>query len=224
MDFGLILFGQAISHFMIAFAALEKLGRDMGLGRIEGRYRIQEVQQLTLDGSTTIFRDEEWLSNYSPIKASQILSQPQVLSCSRLNMTLTTRLRLKNNNRLVRNPPSFRLFFNRLAGRLNSLGALHGSGILLRPEEKMRLLSKAKAVQIDHRHTRCPWDEWQRPTKPGREPMNFGGLLGKITYEGNLSPFIPWLTLGQWTGLGGKTSFGLGLYSLDDIGDIENAS
>jgi CRISPR/Cas system endoribonuclease Cas6 (RAMP superfamily) len=51
--------------------------------------------------------------------------------------------------------------------------------------------------------------------------MSFGGLLGEIGYAGELAPFIPWLTLGQWTGIGGKTSFGLGLYNLDFDGDSD---
>ena len=45
--------------------------------------------------------------------------------------------------------------------------------------------------------------------------MPFGGLLGETVYRGELAPFIPWLTLGQWIGVGGKTSFGLGLYELN---------
>jgi CRISPR/Cas system endoribonuclease Cas6 (RAMP superfamily) len=45
--------------------------------------------------------------------------------------------------------------------------------------------------------------------------MSFGGLLGETVYTGELSPFVPWLALGQWVGVGGKTSFGLGLYQLE---------
>ena len=40
--------------------------------------------------------------------------------------------------------------------------------------------------------------------------IKFGGLLGKITYRGDLTPFLPWFALGEWTHIGGKTSFGSG--------------
>ncbi|MGH8590087.1 MAG: CRISPR system precrRNA processing endoribonuclease RAMP protein Cas6, partial [Gammaproteobacteria bacterium] len=42
-----------------------------------------------------------------------------------------------------------------------------------------------------------------------------GGLLGQITYRGDLSPFLPWLALGEWMHIGGKTSFGLGRYTIE---------
>jgi len=47
--------------------------------------------------------------------------------------------------------------------------------------------------------------------------MKFGGLLGTITYAGDLEPFIPYLALGEWIHIGGKTSFGLGKYNIVTI-------
>ncbi len=44
--------------------------------------------------------------------------------------------------------------------------------------------------------------------------MKFGGLLGSISYEGDLAPFMPYLALGEWLHVGGKTSFGLGRYRI----------
>jgi CRISPR/Cas system endoribonuclease Cas6 (RAMP superfamily) len=46
--------------------------------------------------------------------------------------------------------------------------------------------------------------------------MKFGGLLGEIRFQGNLQPFIPYLQMGEWCHIGGKTSFGLGKYRLND--------
>jgi hypothetical protein len=45
--------------------------------------------------------------------------------------------------------------------------------------------------------------------------MKFGGLLGEITYRGDLTPFLPWLALGEWMHISGKTSFGLGRYTIE---------
>jgi hypothetical protein len=44
--------------------------------------------------------------------------------------------------------------------------------------------------------------------------MRMGGLSGRITYEGKLGPFIPWLEAGVWTHVGKSTTFGLGGYEI----------
>lgn len=214
MQCGLILFGEAIRHFMIAFAALESLGQDLGLGKNEGRFRIEAVEQLTLDGSIALFEDEHWHSEPAPVLASEILGAHQI-DARHVTLSLITRLRLKNDNVLVREPPPFPIFFDRLIGRINSLSALHGSGVLIPPREKWSMLRTAEDVRMDRSGTTARWAEWARPPKPGKEEMSFGGLLGVIVYTGDLKPFIPWLALGQWTGVGGKTSFGLGKYNME---------
>ncbi|NOZ51787.1 MAG: CRISPR system precrRNA processing endoribonuclease RAMP protein Cas6 [Gammaproteobacteria bacterium] len=63
------------------------------------------------------------------------------------------------------------------------------------------------------------WDDWSRPQHSDlqKEQMKFGGLLGTITYAGDLEPFIPYLALGEWIHIGGKTSFGLGKYNIVTI-------
>jgi CRISPR/Cas system endoribonuclease Cas6 (RAMP superfamily) len=44
--------------------------------------------------------------------------------------------------------------------------------------------------------------------------MKLGGLIGDITFEGNITPFLPFLTLGRYIHVGKGTSFGLGKYEI----------
>ena len=104
---------------------------------------------------------------------------------------------------------------NRLLGRVNALSTLYGSGVLVTPEEKRSLLTRAETIILEH--SSLAWSDWQRYSKRTESVMPFGGLLGESVYCGELSPFIPWLSLGQWIGVGGKTSFGLGRYELEII-------
>ena len=133
-------------------------------------------------------------------------------SLSRLRLHHSTRLRLKADNQLLRTAPPFGLLLNRLLGRINALATLYNNGIAITPEEKQHLLNLAETVQIEH--STLHWQDWQRHSQRTQSTMPFGGLLGETVYRGELAPFMPWLTLGQWVGVGGKTSFGLGLYAL----------
>ncbi|HIR14809.1 MAG TPA: CRISPR system precrRNA processing endoribonuclease RAMP protein Cas6 [Candidatus Choladousia intestinavium] len=40
--------------------------------------------------------------------------------------------------------------------------------------------------------------------------MDFSGLIGTIEYEGDLTPFAPWLNAAQKLHIGRNTTFGLG--------------
>jgi CRISPR-associated endoribonuclease Cas6 len=42
------------------------------------------------------------------------------------------------------------------------------------------------------------------------------GAFGPAVYEGDLTPFRPYLVLGQWTHVGSGTTFGLGGYRIEE--------
>ena len=41
-----------------------------------------------------------------------------------------------------------------------------------------------------------------------------GGVVGTMTYEGEIGEFLPLLVLGSWVNVGKGTSLGLGRYAL----------
>ncbi|MGR9012459.1 MAG: CRISPR system precrRNA processing endoribonuclease RAMP protein Cas6, partial [Gammaproteobacteria bacterium] len=219
LNLGIVLYGSAIDYFMIVFAALEHLGEFMGLGKQRGRFSIDSIVQLSADGAATIYQNRHWLAQAQAMHAERFfidapLSQPGI----RLNHS--TRLRLKAGNRLLNTAPSFSLFMNRLLGRINALSTLYGNGIVITPAQKQHLLTLAETVQIEH--STLQWHDWERHSQRSHSTMPFGGLLGETIYKGELAPFIPWLSLGQWVGVGGKTSFGLGLYELSYLARRED--
>jgi len=129
-----------------------------------------------------------------------------------VTLTFDPRLRLKNDNRLVRTCPEFATFLERVIARINLLSGAYYGGPMLEQHAKQALLEQAKEVTV--RSHDLVWDDWARYSGRQKEWMQFGGLLGSVTYEGELSPFMPWLALGEWLHVGGKTSFGLGKFRI----------
>ncbi|MCU7863535.1 MAG: CRISPR system precrRNA processing endoribonuclease RAMP protein Cas6 [Candidatus Thiodiazotropha sp. (ex Lucinoma borealis)] len=182
----LTLFGKVNQHHALAQAAVEYLGNRLGLGYRHGKYSIQEI------------------TTSKPPKTEDKLPDTK-----QIKLQLTTRLRLKHNNRLCRQAPSFDQLIARLVGRMKSLEYAYGG-------ETGSLLSELEPDQI-HKiqcYDLTNWDEWDRFSGRQKIWMKFGGLLGDINYQGALQPFMPLLRLGEWTHIGGKTSFGLGKYRL----------
>lgn len=183
------LFGEASQHYAIAQAAIEYLGLTMGLGKNNGKYKVLDIVQLS-------YKQQDEIS--SPTQ--------------HIRLTFPTRLRLKANNRLHKQPPEFSLIIARLLGRLKTL---ENAYLPQKHEQHSEQDLKEKSKYITLKSHNIHWDDWHRFSGSQKEWMQFGGLMGDISYEGDLLPFIELLSLGEWLHIGGKTSFGLGKYTLE---------
>ena len=188
----LTLFGEAIQHYAIAQAAIEYLGAQMGLGYEQGKYKIIDIEHT----QPSIEKN-----------ANQVDGQQHI------KIHLPTRLRLKENNKLQRHPPTFSLFCARLLGRLKTLETAYSDV----QGDYQELIHKAQNIKIGNSHAK--WDDWDRFSGSQKKWMKFGGLTGNVSYTGDLQPFMEVLKLGEWLHIGNKTSFGLGKYEMSFQGD-----
>ncbi len=184
----LTLFGEATQHYAICHAAIEFLGLQCGLGYDKGKFKVVDIQ-----------------TSKPALKAA-----PDKLT--KITLQSPTRLRLKHHNRLVRKPPDFSILITSIMRRANSLYAQYGKCPTDLPSEDT-LLQLAKHIKMTE-HT-LKWDDWDRFSGEQKKWMKFGGLVGDITYQGDLAPFYELLQLGEWIYIGGKTSFGLGKYKME---------
>ena len=183
----LTLIGEATQHYAIAQAAIEYLGMQMGLGYELGKYKIIDIEH-----SQPEFQN--------PNKAQQI------------TLHLATRLRLKTNNRLLRQTPDFQSLITRLLGRVKTLEKAY-MNTEIETHDHQILITQAKKIKIQKSHIQ--WDDWDRFSGSQRKWMKFGGLMGEVSYKGDLQPFMNVLRLGEWLHIGNKTSFGLGKYEME---------
>ena len=104
----------------------------------------------------------------------------------------------------------FHVLTRNLLRRISSLSYFHCN-------EKFQvdfksLIEKASAVKQIKSDTH--WFDWKRYSTRQEEWMSLGGVTGAVSYEGDLTEFMPLLKLGEYVHLGKGTSFGLGKYEI----------
>ena len=208
--FDLILMGRATEYLPYLAYALILMG-EQGLGRGRGQCFLRYMDAMGADGSMTrVYHsgDQILQGEGHPISCEELLDKsPPPERCT---FRFLTRLELK----IKRKYPdvSFGMLFRSLLRRISTLGHLH-SGIDCTRLDFSGLSHAADAIQTVSSDMR--WEHAKRFSNRQKQKMPFGGLMGKITVEGDLSPFWPFMLLGEWVHVGKKTSFGLGRYELE---------
>jgi len=84
------------------------------------------------------------------------------------------------------------------------------------PEEasqmRKKLTEQAAEITLTANHTH--WQDYDRWSNRQQTKMTMGGFMGRATFSGNLTPYLPLLRLGEYAHLGKQTTFGLGKYKL----------
>ncbi len=106
----------------------------------------------------------------------------------------------------------FVTLFRTLLRRLALLAYFH-CGQSADLQEMRQLIAQAREVKIKESHLH--WWDWKRYSTRQRTAMKLGGVVGQVSYEGELEPFVPYLRAGEFLHVGKGTSFGLGKYVLE---------
>ena len=209
LTFSLVLMGSAVDaipYFIYSFIEMGK----KGLGRERGKYDLEKVEvsedeqyKLVYDSKT------ETLKDYG--NTLHTSSPTDCINVENLSLKFLTPLRLKEKNSLV-TELNFEFLFQRLLHRLELLSLFYGkNGPVKAPKD---LLSQALDIKV--KQNNLHWYEWERYSSRQKELMKLGGLRGEIEFEGNLTPFMPYLKLGEAANIGQGTSFGLGRYEITE--------
>ncbi len=209
--FDLTLVGRArdfFPHFVVTFREVDRIGRRR---RAVTLSRIDAVQPVTRAETTVYAATDSLVRSHD---AGVTLADCAAVSCPArgVGVRFLTQTRLTHEGRIARHP-EFHIVFRRLLGRLSSLARFHGGGpldidfrTLIAAAEQVRLLQDLTA-----------WTSWERYSGRQDRRMEWAGIVGLATYEGDLAPFWPYLVFGQWTHVGKGATFGLGRYHLEPV-------
>jgi CRISPR-associated endoribonuclease Cas6 len=207
ITFKLTLIGKAIDYLPYFIYTFDELGK-IGIGKGRGKYKLKEA----LAGGRKIYSHKtKTLKSFSISKIT--IPMPLNTRGSKTN-TLTlkflTPTRIVYSGRLTLDL-EFHVLIRNLLRRVALIYYFHAGGD---PSDWQfnEIISMAKDINVREKNLR--WHDWARYSTRQDTRMKMGGFVGEITFEGNITPFMPLLKAGEVLHIGKGTSFGLGKYEI----------
>ncbi|KUJ83441.1 CRISPR system precrRNA processing endoribonuclease RAMP protein Cas6 [Microbulbifer flavimaris] len=204
--FHMVLLGPALAELALVVEAWRR-ALAAGLGRNRSRLDLQQVYREADDGAPPqlLWQPGEYVETPKPMSIGE-LGEGQD-GC--LTLCLRTPLRLQQRGRIL-SPDMLdaRTLLTALLRRHSLLSQFYG---VSQAVDSAALAQQASQVSL---HGQLYWSDWHRWSSRQRQKMGMGGLLGQITLQGQLTPFLQALHWGQYTHIGKNASFGLGHYHL----------
>lgn len=215
LSFGITLFGQALPLFPYVILAIQHMG-ELGIGnrnRVPGRFLLREAWVVNpLTGvEKRIYSQATGAVSVPdlPVTYQDVVRYSASLPQDRIRLDLLTPLRLVVEGALV-HELSFRPLVQRLLRRLTDLyHQCCGEELTL---DFAGLLRQAAGVMVAE--DRTSWLDISSYSRRLQASTPIGGLVGGITFEGQLGPFLPFLVWGQFTHVGKDATKGNGWYQI----------
>jgi len=199
----LVLLKPALSALPYIILTIQAMGER---GIHQAPFELTHVELQQGDSWQTIFDGNRLIEHTQP--STPILPVWQTPP-TQLTLHTLTPLRIKQERAYVKTL-TFKTIFTALMRRLNTLTGLYTPTPL--NFDNLSLLTAAEQILCEH--SDLSWTELNRFSHRQKSQLKFGGLEGSVRYQGELSPFLPWLLLGEMLHVGSLTSFGLGRYRL----------
>lgn len=202
LRFGLTLLGPAtgfLPHIIYCLQEMGNSGLGKGTKRQEGRYVLSSV---SVAGKIIYSGDGKRLS---AVKPEQLALAPGGDSASHIIFSLQSPLRLKFENFFLRRITFLHLVRAALR-RIHILESSYGDPNV--SYDFKRLCAMAEQISTAADSTR--WIEYQRYSNRQKNNMLFGGVMGELSFAGELDEYLPFFRYAERVGLGKQTAFGFG--------------
>lgn len=203
-DFKLKLFSYSVEYLPFFVQAFRMAGeKGMGSPRQPGKFVIEKItsqRKSIYDTASDNLSIPE--SQHLPDHGETALS-----GNTGLTLHICTPLRHKTGNHFSASL-EFMELFHLILRRIKALCLADGTRWSLEPGQYEALRAAAADIHVTANNLR--WHDWTRYSSRQESFMKFGGLLGKITYSGDISVFKNILQFARVAHIGKQTSFGLG--------------
>lgn len=212
LEFRLVLFGKAIDYLPYFLFGFFQLGF-MGIGRGRGKFELKSVdsfEDLALQTTRQLYdgATQKIIGSPTTFSLNDFFALAPATTSDDITIDFKTPTRITHNNKLVMELP-YDLFIRNLLRRISLLGKIHCGSDWELPYKDI-IDQAANHVKLVDSNT--SWYDWERYSNRQQTRMKMGGIVGSLSYAGDLASFMPLILLGQFTHIGKNTTFGLGKY------------
>ncbi len=217
LSFDMILIGDRVDYLAYVIVLILELGkRGMGLNR--GKFSLTDIWIVkdnifhpVYDSETNTVRiPQRTIAGHELQKRAGLLDQHTLTLCfltpTRIKFNLT---REKGKSMVVRTP-EFHHLVRRLRDRINALSMAYCRGPI--DVDFRGIAERATAVRTVEKNVR--WVEIKRRSRTQSVEHDQSGFIGTMTYEGEMSEFLPLIVLGEYVHIGEDAVFGNGWYAV----------
>jgi len=199
VELSLVIAGAAISHLDLFVSAVKHMFAPSGIFK---GWSLGTVEAAAGDGTRTVIPVGGAGSEFSslPLLSFDELFSPGCVSCQRVTINFLTPLRLLHKGAPLRDIP-FSAVAGALFRRISSLAYYYGGEEL--PHDFKWLAEKSREIS-------CSSSDLRWVNRGG----GLQGVEGEAVFFGELTDFIPFLTLGSRLNIGKGASYGMGGYEL----------
>ncbi len=196
MNVFITLFGEYIEYFPYFYLIFRSLEKDKNFSLISIKNFDKEI-----------LKEDHISSNFEVRRFSRINFG---VPASEISIEFLTPLRIKSNGKYVNQTNlKFKHIAKNLIRRLSLLSYFYGS---IWAADFKKLIELAEDIKI--KQSSLGWLEMERYSLRQKKYISMGGIVGNITFSGNISPFYKLLKIGEYTHIGKNTSFGHGYYKI----------
>lgn len=199
LNFEFILLGSSVRYAHSLAAALQKISQ-YGLGA--QRYPFNLSRIINNQNQRILWRKE----TYYDAGASEIKLPCYGLPfVTGVEVRLCTPVRIRRKGQLLTSL-SFLTLIRNIITRIKSITEQYGGWV--DKDEAERLLTLAAEVELTNENLKL--EHLERYSNRLQKKMDLSGMLGEVEFEGDLTPFVPWLFAAQVLHIGRNTTFGMG--------------
>ncbi|MFN8577117.1 MAG: CRISPR system precrRNA processing endoribonuclease RAMP protein Cas6 [Candidatus Sericytochromatia bacterium] len=198
IKFSLVLVNKVIKLLPYFITTFKELGIQ-GINKPnKGKFDILSIKTNEKD----IYNDGV-LQNYS-----EYLTFDKKEKVSYIKLEFLTETTLKDKGIIIQNP-NFSSLIKRLRDRISSLALFYGDGWNI--DFKQLGLDAEKVIKTEDN---TYWNEKSRFSKRKGVKHDMSGFIGEVAFEGDITPFMEILEIGQYIHVGKGAVFGNGWYRI----------
>ncbi len=206
LNFQILLLGEAVQYAQQLVNAIKGIG-ELGLGALRYPFKLEKITH-GLD-QRVIWEDGSF---YEISVRSEVLPCYYLPEVRRLRIHMLTPLRIRRNGELL-DKLDFPTIIRNITRRMEMITGRYGGWSDKTEAGRIRTLSQDVSTVKE----RLESVSMERYSNRLGKKMDFDGLMGDIWFEGEITPFIPWLFAAQILHIGRNTTFGMGRIQVEFI-------